>query len=101
MVKYFRVYSGNYEEARFRALLGSIRKIYSASTLSWPFPIKILGTVKVLVRALHICLFAVFCFDDNCILLHAQYSSRFDSVIFFILNLSANVMARVKSVQFL
>lgn len=25
--KNFRVYSGNYEEARFRALLGSIRKI--------------------------------------------------------------------------
>ena len=35
--------------------------------------------------------------DDNCILLHAQYSTRFDSVIFFILNLPADEMARVKS----
>ena len=35
--------------------------------------------------------------DDNCILLHAQYSTLFDSVIFFILNLPADEMARVKS----
>ena len=85
----------------WRSTISSFARLYkeikSASTLSWLFSIKILGTVKVLVRALHICLFAVFCFDDNCILLHAQYSTRFDSVIFFILNLSANVMARVKS----
>ena len=92
----------------WRSTISSFARLYTENikciNIKLALFIKILGTVKVLVRALHICSFAVFCFGvmimskgPYCILLHAQYSTRFDSVIFFILNLHADEMARVKS----